>query len=87
MPVIMAQMQAIMPHDTSGRLDEIRVPTLVIHGTEDEMLSYRNGEAIARAIPGARLELLDGVGHLFFWEEPDRSAELVREHASSRAAT
>ena len=86
-PTIMAQMQAIMPHDTSGRLGEIRVPTLVVHGTEDEMLSYRNGEAIARAIPGARLELLDGVGHLFFWEEPDRSAELVREHASSRAAT
>src|SRR4051812_48641355 len=86
-PTIMAQMQAIMPHDTSGRLGEITAPTLVIHGTEDQMLSYRNGEAIARAIPDARLELLDGVGHLFFWEEPERSAELVREHALEHAAT
>src|SRR3954471_22137505 len=72
-PTIMAQMQAVMPHDTSARLGEISAPTLVIHGTEDQMLSYRNGEAIARAIPGARLEIMDGVGHLFFWEEPERS--------------
>jgi len=86
-PTIMAQMQAIMPHDTSARLNEISVPTLVIHGTEDQMLSSRNGEAIARAIPGARLELLDGVGHLFFWEEPERSAMLVREHALASATT
>jgi pimeloyl-ACP methyl ester carboxylesterase len=86
-PTIMAQMQAIMPHDTSARLGEIRAPTLVIHGTEDEMLSYRNGEAIAGAIPNARLEILDGVGHLFFWEEPERSAELVRSHALAGAAT
>ena len=84
---IMAQIQAIGPHDTSARLGEITVPTLVIHGTEDEMLSYKNGEAIARAIPGARVEILDGVGHLFFWEEPERSASLIREHALAGATT
>src|SRR4051794_8049347 len=85
-PTIMAQMQAIMPHDTSGRLGEIRAPTLVIHGTEDEMLSHRNGEAIAAAIPNARVEIMDGVGHLFFWEGPERSAERVRSHARAGAA-
>ena len=79
-PVIMAQAQAIGGHDTSARLAEIRVPTLVIHGTEDRMLAASNGELIARAIPGARLQVMDGVGHLFFWEEPERSAALVREH-------
>jgi pimeloyl-ACP methyl ester carboxylesterase len=87
LPTIMAQMQAIQPHDTSARLGEISAPTLVVHGTEDQMLSYRNGEAIARAIPGARLEIMEGVGHLFFWEEPERSAELVREHARAGATT
>jgi pimeloyl-ACP methyl ester carboxylesterase len=30
---------------------------------------------------GARLELLEGVGHLFFWEQPQRTAQLVREFA------
>jgi pimeloyl-ACP methyl ester carboxylesterase len=45
------------------RLDQIRVPTLVMHGTEDPLFPYEHGEALARAIPGARLAPLDGVGH------------------------
>jgi pimeloyl-ACP methyl ester carboxylesterase len=53
----------------------------VVHGTADRMLPPSNGEVIAAAIPGARLELLEAVGHLFWWEQPERSAVLVREHA------
>ena len=79
--VIMLQMQAIRAHDTSDRLAGVAAPTLVIHGSEDEMLAASNGELIARLIPGAELELLDGVGHLFWWEQPERSAALVAEHA------
>jgi pimeloyl-ACP methyl ester carboxylesterase len=77
--LIMRQMNAVGGHDTSARLADITAPTLVIHGTDDEMLSVENARIIAERIPGARLEILDGVGHLFFWELPDRSAELVRE--------
>jgi pimeloyl-ACP methyl ester carboxylesterase len=77
-PVIMLQMQAVMGHDTSARLASIETPTLVVHGTEDRMLPVVNGELIARAIPHARLELLEGVGHMFWWEQPERSAALVR---------
>ena len=84
--VIMLQMQAIAAHDTSARLDGISAPTLVVHGSEDQMLPISNGEAIARAIPGARLERLEGVGHMFWIERPERSAELVREHALAAAA-
>jgi pimeloyl-ACP methyl ester carboxylesterase len=79
--VIMEQMRAIAAHDTSGRLADITAPTLVVHGTEDQMLPVSNAHVIAARIPGARLEIFEGVGHLFFWEEPERSAELVRQHA------
>ena len=79
-PVIMLQMQAVMGHDTSARLGSIEAPTLVVHGTEDRMLPVVNGELIARLIPHARLELLEGVGHMFWWEQPERSAALVRSH-------
>jgi pimeloyl-ACP methyl ester carboxylesterase len=82
-PVIMLQMQAIGGHDTSARLGAVRAPTLVIHGTADEMLPSANGELIAGLIPGARLEVLDGVGHLFFWEAPERTATLVRDHCGA----
>jgi 3-oxoadipate enol-lactonase len=79
---IMAQMRAIAAHDTSTRLPRLQLPTLVIHGTLDEMLPVQNGHMIAGLIPGSRLEILDGIGHLFFWEQPMHSAELVRAHAT-----
>jgi len=75
------QVQAIFGHDTSARLGEISTPTLIVHGTEDGVLPYPNGELIASLMPAARLETLEGVGHMFWWEQPERSAELIREHA------
>ncbi len=84
--MVMAQVQAIIAHDTSARLGEIAAPTLVVHGTVDQMLVSANGELVASLIPGARLELLDGVGHLFFWEQPERVAQLVAEHAAAARA-
>jgi pimeloyl-ACP methyl ester carboxylesterase len=75
------QAQAIFGHDTSGRLGEISTPTLIVHGTEDGVLPYPNGEQIAALMPSARLETLEGVGHMFWWEQPEHSAELIREHA------
>ena len=58
------------------------MPTLVMHGAEDQLLSVENGRLIASLIPGAQLEIFEGVGHMFFWERPERSAELVRAHAA-----
>ncbi|MCW3002420.1 MAG: alpha/beta fold hydrolase [Conexibacter sp.] len=84
-PVIMLQMQAIAGHDTSARLPSLAAPTLVIHGDEDQMLPVANGRLIASLVPGARLEILEGVGHIFWWEQPERSAALVRAHMLERA--
>jgi pimeloyl-ACP methyl ester carboxylesterase len=80
--VVMAQMQACLAHDTNVRLPSLAMPTLVLHGTEDQLLPVQNGRLIASQIPGSRLEIFDGAGHLFFWEQPGRSAELVRAHAA-----
>ena len=80
--VIMAQMRAIAAHDTSARLAGLQPPTLIVHGTADDLVPVRNAHVIAGHVPDARLEILDDAGHLFFWEEPLRSAELVRDHAA-----
>ena len=82
-PVIMGQMQAIGGHDTLAQLEQITAPTLVIHGTDDAMLPVANGRLIAERIPGAKLEVFDGVGHLFWVEEPDRTAELLKQHTAA----
>ena len=80
-PVVLQQMRACGAHDTHERLGQISLPTLVIHGDADRLLGYANGRQIAARIPGARLETLEDVGHMFWWEQPQRSAELIREHA------
>ncbi len=80
-PVVLQQMRACATHDTHQRLGQIALPTLVIHGDADRLLGYSNGRQIAAAIPGSRLETLEEVGHMFWWEQPQRSAELIREHA------
>jgi pimeloyl-ACP methyl ester carboxylesterase len=46
-----------------GEVENLRLPTLVIHGTEDPVLPYPHGKALADAIPFARLVTLDGAGH------------------------
>jgi len=80
---LMGQLSAIIAHDASERLASIATPTLVIHGTADRLLESVNGELLARLIPDARLELLEGSGHMFFWEQPERSAKLVIDHVAA----
>jgi pimeloyl-ACP methyl ester carboxylesterase len=77
--VVGLQFQAALAHDTADRLPSVTAPTLVVHGTADEGIASANSERIAALIPGARLVLFDGVGHLFWFEEPDRTVGLLLE--------
>jgi pimeloyl-ACP methyl ester carboxylesterase len=45
------------------RLGELRMPTLVLHGTEDPLFPFEHGAALANEIPGARLVPLERTGH------------------------
>jgi pimeloyl-ACP methyl ester carboxylesterase len=65
--------------DAYDRLGGLRAPTLVLHGTSDTVVDVRNAELLASQIPGARVQLFEGGGHLFFWEQPDRFATAVRD--------
>jgi 3-oxoadipate enol-lactonase len=73
-----AQAAAGASHDAYDRLSQITAQTLVLHGTADNVVDYRNGELLAERIPNARLERVPG-GHLFFWEDPSRFVTLVKE--------
>jgi pimeloyl-ACP methyl ester carboxylesterase len=72
--------------DRTRRLRGVKAPTVVIHGTRDPLVRPAAGRALARAIPGARLELIEGMGHDLppgLWE---RIADLLADNAR-RAAT
>ena len=49
--------------DRTPLLRQITAPTLVIHGTKDKLVPPSGGRATARAIPGARLLLIEGMAH------------------------
>ncbi len=58
------QMAAILASgNRTAALHRIQAPTVVIHGTADKLVSPSGGKATARAIPGARLVLVRGMGH------------------------
>ncbi len=57
----------------------IGAPTLVLTGTADNVVDYRNADVVAARIPGARVERLPGAGHLFFWEQPDAFVRIISE--------
>jgi pimeloyl-ACP methyl ester carboxylesterase len=68
--------------DRTAALGSVSVPTLVIHGRDDPLVDVSGGRATVRAIPGADLVVLDGMGHDLpcdVWRELTRRiVELVR---------
>jgi pimeloyl-ACP methyl ester carboxylesterase len=60
----------------------ISAPTLVVHGTADPLFPVEHGEALAAAIPGARLLLLDGAGHGVEPADFETIAAAIAEHTA-----
>ena len=56
--------------DVSDRLGEIRVPTLVQHGTADRLVPVEAGRYLAEHIRGAEYQEFDGAGHAYGMERP-----------------
>ena len=72
--------------DASPSLAHIRVPTLVLVGSDDGLTPPAAAEKLAAAIRGARLEQIPGAGHLSNLEQPERFNTAVRGFLQSLAA-
>ena len=68
---IMAQVEAVMSHNSTERLRDIEAPTLVITGDADLLIPPANSDVIAGRIPGARLVKIPGGTHGFNFETPE----------------
>ena len=73
------QAWAAATHDATGRLDQIDLPTLILHGERDRLVPLGNAEILARGIPGAELHILPGRSHLFPLNPSDPATALVEE--------
>jgi len=74
-----AQAYAGATFDGYDRIGAITAPTLVLHGTPDNVVDTRNGELLAELIPGAQLAIVADRGHLMVWEDAETVARLVTE--------
>jgi 3-oxoadipate enol-lactonase len=57
--------------DSTPALAGIKVPTLVLHGADDQIIPLQEAERMRNAIPNARLQVLPDAGHLLNLEQPE----------------
>src|SRR5262245_5203016 len=77
--VRLGDIDAYRASDLTGSLDRLRVPVLVLHGTEDRICPPSAGEHLARAIPGARFEVIAECGHVPHIENPEAVNRFIAE--------
>lgn len=63
-------------------VEDIRSPSLVIHGDRDRIVAHENGRLLAQRLPSARLESFDGRGHLLAIEDAPRFNALLLDFLS-----
>jgi pimeloyl-ACP methyl ester carboxylesterase len=82
------QLGAIMKSgDRTPALRTVAAPTLVIHGDRDRMVHPSGGAATVRAITGARLETITGMGHDLPKGAWPRLLDLIDDHARTTRST
>jgi pimeloyl-ACP methyl ester carboxylesterase len=72
--------------DRTEALRQLDVPTTVIHGSNDILIDVSGGKATAAAIPGAQLELIEGMGHDLPAQLWPRFVDLIVENAERAKA-
>lgn len=72
-----AQLGAAWRFDAVDRLAEVNAPVFVLHGSEDRMIPVSNGSRLAEALPDARLQILEGAGHLYPTDAPEADREVL----------
>jgi pimeloyl-ACP methyl ester carboxylesterase len=73
------QAEAAAGFDTYDRLPQIRVPTLILAGTADQLIPSDNSRILASRIPDAKLVLLEGAGHGYLWEAEEEANRTVHD--------
>ncbi|MGA7271885.1 MAG: alpha/beta hydrolase [Acidimicrobiia bacterium] len=74
-----AQAAAGTTYAGGDRCRAISAPTLVVSGTEDRVVDHANSHLLGELIPRATVRLVEGGGHLVFWEHPRLVANMIVE--------
>lgn len=80
---LVARFDQTQPGALAAGVREIRVPTLILWGGQDRLIPLELGQRFAREIPGSRLVVFDGLGHVPQEEDPARTVEAVQTFLDS----
>ncbi|WP_037674500.1 alpha/beta fold hydrolase [Streptomyces globisporus] len=78
-------LRGLLETDLRATLSGILVPTLVVWGDKDPLLTGEDQRTILDAIPDSRLLVYEGVGHLAYWEAPERVLRDLTDFLADRA--
>lgn len=82
--VLLGDFTACDRFDLMERLGDIRLPTLVLVGDQDQMTPVKYGQHLAQAIPGARMQVIPGAGHMLYLEQPRLVNQAIAEFMAGR---
>ena len=71
------QAEAVAGFETWDRLPQIRVPTLILAGTDDQLIPAENSRILASRMPNAKLVLFEGAGHGYLWEAEEEANRII----------
>ena len=77
------QLNANIKHDTRSRLQQIKVPTLILVGKDDELTPLNMAQELCSEIPDSKLIVFEQGGHGLYWEVPDEFNQAVLEFVHS----
>lgn len=69
-----------------AKLGELKMPMLLLHGAEDRWVPVSHAERLAKAMPGARLQVMEGVGHFAMEDAPEEVADLLASFLEQEVA-
>jgi pimeloyl-ACP methyl ester carboxylesterase len=72
----------LMSGSRSEALKKVKIPTLVIHGSADPLVPVEGGKDTAKSVPGAKLEIIEGMGHSFPTEKVPQIVKAILQHTA-----
>jgi 3-oxoadipate enol-lactonase len=78
------QLQGIFGWEAYSRITQITAPTLIIHGETDRLIPAANARIISERIPGAKLALIPGAGHIFDSDQPGAAHHVIVEFLAAQ---
>lgn len=83
----LGQIEGVRLWNSCDRLQQLSVPTLILHGENDQLIPLANGRLLAKHIEGSELQVLDEASHIFTTDQPNRTVRWVTDFLNKQDPT